>query len=1090
MLATAPIARTSEHVLDTDSVLKIMNDYYNLKGDERDDYPEELRGFYDLWHVDKAEVERRLRGDLAEVKKARVADTINAMAEYLEKLGADASQYKAPHGRFYIRMATDIDPEKPDGFYRDEKIALFMREALSFVNILTKEPTSGEPLSKEKRLARINSYLTMFPTADNDLYRCLAGVRDAQMTVYMALKAEEMPWNDRVIVECHRDYIEQWRAKVVRYIDEAYVVHTFSALEHLFGIESKEKDTLAAMSAIPAETACMVIAQYQRELQEKINERIAKDRAEIVMHMSEANKKGYLLGKDFDEMRNFLRIKGIVNINVDGANVDVAEYLKKAKTVSIEDEEYDGHEWDLQKISNIFPDIKVRNSLMGRPESLFDSDASEYVARMIRSDDEKYCKAGLQYLALIGLDSQAGNNMSQFLNFIHQVGILQGSDHRVALDAGIDYIKTKFPDNDVAQKIISAYEAIPAEYERYKSALQTNVKPTLDGILTAGRFYEIREIIDENPLYSLEILKANKKILSNLIHHPRALYILNAIFHKKNALNPEDLKELGKNLAFLAAKYDIKLKAAEDREIHLLDYIKSGISPDFREHFRHQEIGYIMLEDGLSYSDIDIDGSEVSGLEYLVRKNSRKLGELYGIPLVFSPRAIETMLERALSDGQNLIHKLAKRGDTAVMMGILALVRPDKIGHLLTICARDSKKTALHFAVENAILNPSQSGIIDVLMREMSKVGALDFDMWMSDEKNSLMIAIDSERTDIIARIAGNLTKYNLNILLETLYKGGKFLASASIVKALIAKLPEDAKGHLLFHYAATGDFTAFETIANSLDNIFIATEIDGNMMSPLHVAVKSGNVDVIDCWMDREKKRGVIFSLPSSARDSNSKTALMMAVDVDKLDIANLLIDKGAAFNDDEQKYIFKKILRQLRELKVQLYGGEDVMEEIKNKQDFLSMLLDTKQVQKIVKTSDQNPPLLSVVSKYRAELAWALLEIGKADIEQVSQLRGDTILHYACRYDEHELIKYLTDRPEQGGLGMNPEVKNASGKEPIEMASSKEAKLFMRHAKAARAGAVQEGSLADVRSPAGLPGLSPLNTGAKSATSNVIGK
>jgi ankyrin repeat protein len=193
---------------------------------------------------------------------------------------------------------------------------------------------------------------------------------------------------------------------------------------------------------------------------------------------------------------------------------------------------------------------------------------------------------------------------------------------------------------------------------------------------------------------------------------------------------------------------------------------------------------------------------------------------------------------------------------------------------------------------------------------------------------------------------------------------------------------------------------------------------------------VLSDDIAKINNLMAEERKSEHAASQFSQVLDSSGRTALMVAADYDKFETIKLLLELGAAFQPDEQKFVFNKLLLQLRELKVSFYGDGDDKDEIERKiaekRELLRVFVKNKQLDWMIKADLSGPGVIRAMNLLRNDLAQVLLEIGEADVERDRDARGDTVLHRACLLRSHELIRYLTDSCEKGGLAIDPEIKN----------------------------------------------------------------
>ena len=1046
--AGAGAGSSSDLSITRNDVIKIMNHYYNLKGDIKHDYPELLRPFYDVWNLN-AEAIKAFNDKAPEEKKAKVQETLDKIALFLESIGVDASKYKSGN-IFYDKLTTN------SGYYTDQHLTLFMREALSFINIV----------SQLESIKNMEDYLDRFPSPDEDQYICLAGIRDAQMYIYMDLKIQQMPYHDRVLVEAHRDVVENWRKKINSLIPEKYQTHILSAIEHLLGIDSKEPDTITAMNLIPSQIACQIIGTYQEKLQEAINTTTTNNIENIKKLLSRLNGnhaddvEDTISEEEKKEVRDFLWGINIAKIgDLDAADSLLTVNLKTGIRY-----------WDITKALALFKNINIRDTItLPRPQSLFGRPNVEKVISLLLSSDDKDIEAGLEILLLSGSSSRPGNNPIQFLNFIQKLGLhLNEENLNGALEEGMRFLQ-KLPKSKKLDDVLGIMRSIMEDTENKpyikifnNNAASDDLKLFIEILLSTntnfllstktGSAIATEEEIKKYPHTYLEAL-TNEKFLESILHNPNFIFSLNKLLSTENyELEESKLRQLGVNLVFLATKYGRSdIINYVRRDFSSIDSPRRGPKTNSLE----EGYGVVLMRDGLIKFEENEGRGATSGLEYLADTN---------------PNALESLLniieEPISTKGETLFHRLASRGNVATIARVLNFIENKKTQALekgslksldfyealpkrLFLRENIDGQTILHVAIQNAHRNPSQASSISLLISNAERLGILEeMIIPRSPGKQSLLsLAIDLRNISIITRLIANLPfEYKQHLLLLFAESEDKeFLTNPRIVEQLLCDLSDEEKNQLLYNVAKKGHVDLVKTLVLGGANPFVEFKISEDTKSESAFSLFLNEPGL-------KTAKFIINQSFSLALEKDIDQAFFAGADRNNSGIVKLLLSKGVNFGTESQKKVlssgFKKLQSYKERLskldKSQTAACEELVERISRQKEYLNYILETPQIKGItnLSLSDKtfgNTSSIIAARKGRFDIACVRIELG---LEENPEACGNdySVLHLATRDCDVDAVRYLTDLKINGGAELDPnlktkETRSRPSQSPIEL-------------------------------------------------------
>jgi ankyrin repeat protein len=821
--------------------IEILNSYYLLEEENERSYPEELREYFNFWHSNYIKSTAYNAQDL-EIKRAQVKETIDAIAIFLESRGIDARKYKEG-STFYSAMlgarpeiVADTDDESTlankGALYQSRFITTFMKEALGFVNLVSKQ--LNRPGLEEEKREKVAGFLSMFPSDDKTYYQCLAGVRDAQIYVYMLLKTQEMPWVHQLIVKCHRNFIEKYRKEVEPYIDPKYQVHIFSAIECLLGIESKEPDTLETMKSIPARIACKIIYDYAQTMQNLINKQIFEDVKMATIALEEANSKGADKFKysTIQEIQDVFWSLGFSKFK----DQDIEIYLREGDDETAT--------WSTSKALKLFEDkiTFLDDMQLPRPAGFFDRESKRRLGSLLASRLKDERDAGFYTLSLLITNAEGNDRI--FLDYINDL-----TKYLLEIEEKKSFLSSHLKESPLRDLILRYYDSITKTKTLTKS-LDFSAK---DFFYNRSKGLEDRSsIITTIRSHRIECLKelSNFATLENLFSNPNLFLILNLLINdinfynssKKEDLAREDLIAIGSGLLYLGIKFN---------DLEVFNYAALGFQhPTARAPiltFPH--FARFIIENGLLKRHLTLDGEEITGLEYLA---------IYNPDTIIKNGLIHPLILEPLSNNQNLIHKLAKKGDSTTMDRLLMIP-----ALILDLNLQDRNgKTALHLAIENAIKNPEQIGAIGKFINESFNVDIAD-----EEGKTVIDLAFEAKNPEIYRAIKkhfpaidrillhkfieeGNLENFNLAL------DGGAdpkkkhnglssldlavYLGRKEIIKSLI----HDACGYNKPHKKYMRELTEKEIEYYSEDSLRREEAISRYLLNALEIALGSRSVN------------------------------------------------------------------------------------------------------------------------------------------------------------------------------------------------------------------------------------------------------
>ncbi len=942
--------------------IDLLNSYYDL-GKESEDYDSaELLEHFRNWKLRDASPEEYEKLSPEEVKRD-VKNTIDAIVRFLDERGINSSRYKEG-SIFYRKMTggladddshTGIESEshlsEVNSLYRSKFITTFMKEALVFVNILSRQPD-----------ASIKNSLSQFPPVDDEQYRRLSKLRNAQMNAYMPLKSKEMPWMDRTLSDCHRDFVKEHCKGVP--MDPAYRPQLFSAIEHLLGVGIKEEDTLLAMQQIPANIACRILHDYAPQMKTKITKRRLKDQKDAIHAIEIANRDKFRP----EEIREVFYNFGFSDIN----GILIEEYLADSATGT----------WSAEKAATLFPEIEFIDSVtLTRPYDFTNqehepkslgllSTPEERVPNLVLSDNEDECNAGLQALLLVR--TNLGGSSRQFVNFIRIIGksLLANkttrhfgdrspaaiADAEESIAEGINFLKSKSESNSIAKEIFDSYSKIT------------------DGASIESDIGEIRR----SPAKYLDTLIDNEKvaILENLFHNQHLFTALSALINKSTSLDEDKLVILGAKLAYLGAKFNAP---------EVIEYVASGFTHhEVSDDESYPHLSQRMLLEGLFLCEKTVDGEIVSGLEHLVENHpemfcSRILGD------------ISLFLRPALPNGQNIFHRLASKGD---------------IGSI------------------DIIMNPRWDIFSDEFKRdictELDKSGKTAQDLMdelNKNDENSIFRKIFLQKTRDGKEIFNPEFKKVFSAASEykDLVSGKEVLIKRSLLDSFTESLEASVTGDLLYNVDRFGfDFTnALLNIRENKTKVFTAEfkaslsqQRDASGKTPLDLAIENAKKNpskfyavayCISFDNSRSLSNPVELLEYFANRDTFNEDGVGLSIDAI---ITNSFI---RAQEDLENKLDnfrkFKKILEldigEENKLKLQKLI-ESYREELLSSPELLPFL--THELPCIQASMEKNS--LAVI---------LLIETGKSSIEEKKGYNDYSVLHYAAISGDQNLVRYL---------------------------------------------------------------------------------